>query len=134
VFSFGVVLLEMLSGRRAVDKNRPNGEHNLVEWARPYLTSKRRIFRVLDARLGGQYSLAKAQKAASLALQCLSVDPRHRPTMEQVITVLEQLHDAEGGSSPRPQLQRKPSSNRSLAGSRSSSTKGSNKPASPRPA
>ncbi|KAM0837164.1 hypothetical protein ACQ4PT_061840 [Festuca glaucescens] len=134
VFSFGVVLLEMLSGRRAVDKNHPNGEHNLVEWARPYLTSKRRIFRVLDARLGGQYSLAKAQKAASLALQCLSVDPRHRPTMEQVITVLEQLYDAEGGSSPHPQLQRKPSSSRSLTGSRSASTKGSNKPASPRPA
>ncbi|KAM3406145.1 hypothetical protein ACQJBY_000282 [Aegilops geniculata] len=135
VYSFGVVLLEMLSGRRAVDKNRPTGEHNLVEWARPYLTSKRRIFRVLDPRLGGQYSLAKAQKAASLALQCLSVDSRNRPSMEQVIVALEQLHDAkEGGNSPRPQLQRKPSSNRGLNGSRSSSTKGNNKkPASPRP-
>ncbi|KAI5021058.1 hypothetical protein ZWY2020_054468 [Hordeum vulgare] len=32
----------------AVDKNRPTSEHNLVEWARPYLMSKRRIFRVLD--------------------------------------------------------------------------------------
>jgi serine/threonine protein kinase len=135
VFSFGVVLLEMLSGRRAVDKNRPNGEHNMVEWARPYLTSKRRIFRILDARLGGQYSLARAQKAASLALQCLSVDPRHRPTMEQVVTVLEQLHDTkEEGNIPRPQLQKKLSSNRSLSGSRSSSVKGNNKPTPPRPA
>ncbi|XP_044454494.1 receptor-like cytoplasmic kinase 176 isoform X1 [Triticum aestivum] len=135
VYSFGVVLLEMLSGRRAVDKNRPTGEHNLVEWARPYLTSKRRIFRVLDPRLGGQYSLAKAQKAASLALQCLSVDSRNRPSMEQVVVALEQLHDAkEGGNSPRPQLQRKPSSNRSLTGSRPSSTKGNNnRPASSRP-
>ncbi|EMS62888.1 Protein kinase APK1A, chloroplastic [Triticum urartu] len=53
VYSFGVVLLEMLSGRRALDKNRPSGEHNLVEWARPYLTSKRRVFHILDARLGG---------------------------------------------------------------------------------
>jgi serine/threonine protein kinase len=135
VFSFGVVLLEMLSGRRAVDKNRPNGEHNMVEWARPYLTSKRRIFRVLDARLGGQYSLARAQKAASLALQCLSVDPRHRPTMEQVVTVLEQLDDTkEEGNIPRPQLQKKLSSNRSLSGSRSSSVKGNNKPTPLRPA
>ncbi|XP_037481543.1 receptor-like cytoplasmic kinase 176 isoform X2 [Triticum dicoccoides] len=135
VYSFGVVLLEMLSGRRAVDKNRPTGEHNLVEWARPYLTSKRRIFRVLDPRLGGQYSLTKAQKAASLALQCLSVDSRNRPSMEQVVVALEQLHDAkEGGNSPRPQLQRKPSSNRSLTGSRPSSTKGNNnRPASSRP-
>jgi hypothetical protein len=38
-----------------------------VEWARPYLTTKRRIFRILDARLGGQYSLAGAQKAEALA-------------------------------------------------------------------
>uniref|UniRef100_A0ACD5TZ95 Uncharacterized protein n=1 Tax=Avena sativa TaxID=4498 RepID=A0ACD5TZ95_AVESA len=103
VFSFGVVFLEMLSGRRVVDRNRPSSEHNLVEWARPYLMSKRRIFHVLDARLGGQYSLVRAQKAASLVLQCLSVDPRHRPTMEQVVTVLEQLQDdKEEGNVPRP--------------------------------
>ncbi|CAM0914099.1 unnamed protein product [Alopecurus aequalis] len=55
VFSFGVVLLEMLSGRRAVDNIRPNSEHNLVDWARPYLSSKRRVFHVLDGRLVGQY-------------------------------------------------------------------------------
>ncbi|RRT83839.1 hypothetical protein B296_00008676 [Ensete ventricosum] len=91
---FGVVLLELLSGRRAVDKNRPTGEHNLVEWARPYLTSKRKIFRVLDSRLGGQYSLAGAQKAAALALQCLSSEARYRPTMDQVVAALEQLQDA----------------------------------------
>ncbi|XP_047054619.1 receptor-like cytoplasmic kinase 176 [Lolium rigidum] len=94
VYSFGVVLLEMLSGRRALDKNRPSGEHNLVEWARPYLTSKRRIFRILDARLGGQYSLAGAQKAAALALRCLSGDCRVRPGMDQVVAALEQLQDA----------------------------------------
>ncbi|KAG6507764.1 hypothetical protein ZIOFF_033116 [Zingiber officinale] len=93
VYSFGVVLLELLSGRRAVDRNRPTGEHNLVEWARPYLTSKRRIFRVLDTRLGGQYSLAGAQNAATLAIQCLSMDARRRPTMDQVVTALECLQD-----------------------------------------
>jgi hypothetical protein len=58
-----------------------------VEWARPYLTSKRRIFRILDARLGEQYSLAGAQKAAALALALA-------PGMEQVVTALEQLQDA----------------------------------------
>ncbi|CAM0885567.1 unnamed protein product [Alopecurus aequalis] len=94
VYSFGVVMLEMLSGRRALDKNRPAGEHNLVEWARPYLTSKRRIFRILDARLGGQYSLAGAQKAAALALRCLSGDSRVRPGMEEVVVALEQLQNA----------------------------------------
>jgi hypothetical protein len=89
--SFGVVLL---SGRRAVDKNRPSSEHNLVDWARPYLSSKRRLFRILDARLGGQYSLSGAHRVAALALQCLSGDSRNRPTMDQVVASLQQLADA----------------------------------------
>ncbi|KAK8966426.1 hypothetical protein KSP40_PGU004035 [Platanthera guangdongensis] len=91
VYSFGVVLLELLSGRRSLDKNRPSGEHNLVEWARPYLMSKRKIFRVLDSRLEGQYSLVGAQKTASLALQCLSAEARLRPTMKEVVSVLQQV-------------------------------------------
>ncbi|KAL6133228.1 hypothetical protein ACLB2K_065465 [Fragaria x ananassa] len=93
IYSFGVVLLEMLSGRRAIDRNRPAGEHNLVEWAKPYLTNKRRVLRVIDPRLEGQYSLNRAQKAASLALQCLSTDPTYRPDMNEVVTTLEQLQD-----------------------------------------
>ncbi|XP_022767549.1 receptor-like cytoplasmic kinase 176 [Durio zibethinus] len=93
IYSFGVVLLEILSGRRAIDKNRPSGEHNLVEWAKPYLTNKRRTFRVLDTRLQGQYSLNRAQNAANLALQCLAVEPKFRPSMDEVVTALEQLQE-----------------------------------------
>ena len=81
----------MISGRRAVDKNRPPGEHNLVEWAKPYLTNKRKIFRVIDARLEGQYSLERAQKAALLAVQCLLTEPKARPNMDEVVTALEQI-------------------------------------------
>lgn len=94
VFSFGVVLLEMLSGRRAVDKNRPSGEHNLVEWAKPYLANKRKIFRILDNRLEGQYSMDIAYRAATLALQCLSSEPKLRPSMDEVVTALEQLQNS----------------------------------------
>lgn len=94
VYSFGVVLLEMLSGRRALDKNRPSGEHNLVEWARPYLTNKRKIFRILDSRLEGQYSLDAAFRVSTLAFQCLSAEPKFRPTMAEVVTELEQLQES----------------------------------------
>lgn len=93
VYSFGVVLLEMLSGRRAIDKNRPQGEHNLVEWARPYLRHKRKIFRVMDRRLDGQYSPDGAHKVASLASQCLMTDSKVRPRMKDIVSVLEQLQD-----------------------------------------
>lgn len=91
VYTYGVVLLELLTGQRALDKNRPPGQHNLVEWARPYINSKRRVIHVLDPRLGSQYSLPAAQKATSLAMQCLSMDARCRPDMDQVVTALEKL-------------------------------------------
>ncbi|KAF2291759.1 hypothetical protein GH714_035485 [Hevea brasiliensis] len=103
VYSFGVVLLEMLSGRRAIDKNRPSGEHNLVEWAKPYLANKRKIFRVLDNRLEGQYSMDVAYKAATLALRCLSTEPKFRPNTDEIETLLEQLQDSkENGSTNTP--------------------------------
>lgn len=95
IYSFGVVLLEVLSGKKAIDKNRPPGEHNLVEWAIPCLTNKRRIFKVLDPRLEGQYSLGRALKVANLALQCLCMEPKMRPTMDEVVATLEELQDSE---------------------------------------
>ncbi|KAL4389209.1 hypothetical protein AHAS_Ahas03G0022200 [Arachis hypogaea] len=91
VFSFGVVLLEMLSGRRAVDKNRPSGQHNLVEWAKPYLANKRKVHRVIDNRLEGQYSPDEAFKVAVLALRCLAPESKLRPSMDEVVSSLEQL-------------------------------------------
>ncbi|XP_077245303.1 serine/threonine-protein kinase PBL34-like isoform X2 [Tasmannia lanceolata] len=91
VYSFGVVLLEMLTGRRSMDKNRPNGEHNLVEWARPHLGERRRFYRLIDPRLEGHFSIKGAQKAAQLAHHCLSRDPKARPLMSEVVEALKPL-------------------------------------------
>lgn len=81
----------MLTGRRSMDKNRPNGEHNLVEWARPHLLDKRRFYRLLDPRLEGHFSIGGAQKATQLAAQCLSRDPKARPRMSEVVETLKPL-------------------------------------------
>ncbi|WJX88020.1 Serine/threonine-protein kinase pbl34 [Trifolium repens] len=91
VYSFGVVLLEMITGRRSMDKNRPNGEHNLVEWARPHLGERRRFYRLIDPRLEGHFSIKGAQKAAHLAAHCLSRDPKARPLMSEVVEALKPL-------------------------------------------
>ncbi|KAE8126002.1 hypothetical protein FH972_020760 [Carpinus fangiana] len=89
VYGFGVVLLELLIGRRALDKSRPSREHNLVEWARPLLNHNKKLLRILDPRLEGQYSDKAAMKVAHLAYQCLSQNPKGRPVMSQVVDILE---------------------------------------------
>ncbi|BAT80040.1 hypothetical protein LR48_Vigan04g014600 [Vigna angularis] len=93
VYSFGVVLLELLTGRRSVDKNRPPREQNLVEWARPMLNDSRKLSRIMDPRLEGQYSEMGTRKAAALAYQCLSHRPRSRPSMSTVVKTLDPLQD-----------------------------------------
>lgn len=91
IYGFGVVLLEMLIGRRAMDKSRPSREHNLVEWARPLLVHNKKLVRILDPRMEGQYSSKTAIKVANLAYQCLSQNPKGRPVMTQVVETLESI-------------------------------------------
>ena len=81
----------MLTGRRSMDKNRPNGEHNLVEWARPHLGERRKFYKLIDPRLEGHFSIKGAQKAAQLAAHCLSRDPKVRPLMSEVVEALKPL-------------------------------------------
>ncbi|KAJ4724529.1 Protein kinase [Melia azedarach] len=93
VYSFGVVLLELLSGRRALDEETGGfAEETLVEWAYPFLKDNRRVLRIMDTRLGGQYSKKAAQTVAAIALQCLHSDSKNRPSMVNVLGSLEQLN------------------------------------------
>ncbi|XP_021715875.1 probable serine/threonine-protein kinase PBL17 [Chenopodium quinoa] len=95
VYGFGVVLLEMLIGRRALDKSRPSREHNLVEWCRPLLNNNKKLLRILDARIDGQYSVKAMMKVASLGYQCLSQNPKGRPLMSQAVETLEAVYEEE---------------------------------------
>ncbi|OWM82058.1 probable serine/threonine-protein kinase PIX13 [Punica granatum] len=90
VYSFGVVLLEILTGRRAFDNNRPSGEHFVVEWVRPHV-SRRKLARVVDPRLEGRYPLKAALELAQLAFHCLQMDPKSRPSMDDVLRTLEKI-------------------------------------------
>ncbi|MCO5582862.1 hypothetical protein L7F22_036763 [Adiantum nelumboides] len=98
VYSFGVVLLEILTGRRAVDKSKPGGEQNLVDWSKPYLNDKRKVFRIVDPRLEGQYSMRGAYRVGALASRCLCTDARLRPTMKEIVELLEPLLNVRGAS------------------------------------
>lgn len=105
VYSFGVVLLELLSGRRAVDKSKLGIEQNLVEWAKPCLGDKRKVFRIMDTRLEGQYPKKGALVVSMLALQCIDHEAKHRPRMSHVLASLEQLQDPKSAAFP-PQADR----------------------------
>ncbi|KAK4486263.1 hypothetical protein RD792_008933 [Penstemon davidsonii] len=92
--TYGYAAPEYVStGRRAMDKSRPKTEQNLVDWAKPYLPSSRRLRCIMDPRLGGQYSVKGAKEVGLLGLQCVSLNPRDRPKMPAIIETLESLQN-----------------------------------------
>ncbi|KAK4360479.1 hypothetical protein RND71_019431 [Anisodus tanguticus] len=91
VYGFGVVLLEILTGLRALDTKRPGGQHNLVDWVKPMLSHKRKLKSIMDARMEGQYGSKSATLVAQLTIKCLEGEPKKRPSMKEVVEVLEQV-------------------------------------------
>lgn len=91
MYSFGIVLLELLTGRFAVDRSRAGPEKKLLDWVRPQLPDKRKLFRIMDSKLEGQYSRKGAYVAANLALQCAHIEPKYRPQMSEVVSILDKI-------------------------------------------
>lgn len=91
VYSYGVVLLELLTGRKSLDKSRPVREQTLADWAFPLLTQKKKVLSIVDARLEGDYPVKAVHKTAMLAYHCLSRNPKARPLMRDIVDSLEPL-------------------------------------------
>uniref|UniRef100_A0A5B7AMX7 non-specific serine/threonine protein kinase n=1 Tax=Davidia involucrata TaxID=16924 RepID=A0A5B7AMX7_DAVIN len=91
VYGFGVVLVEMLTGLRTLDTNRPSGKHNLVDWVKPHLSDRRKLKNIMDSRLEGKYPSRAAVQIALLALKCLGPEPKTRPPMKEVVETLEKI-------------------------------------------
>lgn len=93
VYSYGIVLLELLTGRKSLDKSRPPREQNLADWALPLLKEKKKMLDIVDPRLG-DYPVKGFQKAAMLAYHCLNRNPKARPLMRDIVDSLEPLQIA----------------------------------------
>ncbi|KAL8060078.1 hypothetical protein ABFX02_02G000700 [Erythranthe guttata] len=91
VYGFGVVLVEMLTGLRALDTNRPSGQHSLVDWIKPHLCERRKLKNIMDSRLEGRYPSKSALHIAQLALTCLESEPKNRPSMQEIVEALERI-------------------------------------------
>jgi len=88
VYSFGVVLLELLTGREAVDRTMRRGQQgDLVSWASIRLENP--VGQWVDPRLEGNYPPMAVAKMAQLALSCCVYRANNRPNMSAVIKNLE---------------------------------------------
>lgn len=106
VWSFGVVLYEILAGRRTLDRNLPSTEQKLLGWVKQFPADSKRFSMIMDPRLQNQYSLPAARRIAKLADSCLTKNPKDRPSMSQVVEILKQaLEESQRSSSdPRDSL------------------------------
>ncbi|KAI5057248.1 hypothetical protein GOP47_0027263 [Adiantum capillus-veneris] len=88
VYSFGIVLLQLISGSKAIDFKRPKDEISLVEWARQKLLHHR-IHELVDERIAESLDVLELDMMVKAASLCIKKDPQARPGMSQVLRILE---------------------------------------------
>ncbi|XP_075508383.1 receptor-like serine/threonine-protein kinase ALE2 isoform X1 [Primulina tabacum] len=93
VYSYGVVLLELLSGRKPVDMSQPPGQENLVTWARPMLTNREGLEQLVDPSLAGSYDFDDMAKVAAIASMCVHPEVTNRPFMGEVVQALKLIYN-----------------------------------------
>jgi serine/threonine protein kinase len=109
VYNFGIVLPEMIKGLQVYNYSRTSDSKNLVLYAKPSLSDKKKLKKIMDSRLGELYPLEGACQAAQLILRCVESDPKNRPSMEQVLEELENINaiqddNTEAGDKSKSQL------------------------------
>ncbi|KAL7584268.1 probable serine/threonine-protein kinase PBL7 isoform X1 [Lactuca sativa] len=91
IYSFGVLLLELITGRRPIDNTKPTSEQNLVTWARPLFKERKKFSRMVDPMLEGKYPVRGLYQALAIAAMCLQEQPNMRPLVADVVTALNYL-------------------------------------------
>ncbi|KAF6134541.1 hypothetical protein GIB67_022281 [Kingdonia uniflora] len=89
VYSYGVVLLELLTGKRPMDEAFLEEGTKLVTWVKAVVNKEREEY-AIDSGLGC-CPLAEVKGVFCIALKCLESDPSNRPTMAEVLKMLEQI-------------------------------------------
>ncbi|GKE37609.1 concanavalin A-like lectin/glucanase [Tanacetum coccineum] len=90
VYAFGVVLLEVMCGRPAVDESLDEDQWGLAPWAQDRIREGK-LNRIIDSRLTGQISSKCLKKFGDIACRCLHDIPNQRPTMAEIVARLEAI-------------------------------------------
>lgn len=88
IYSFGVVLLEIASGRKAIDKEGKEGLTTVVEWAWE-LYGLGKFHEAADPKLCGAFDEQQLERLVIVGLCCVHPDYSFRPSIRQVIQVLK---------------------------------------------
>ncbi|KAJ6719759.1 hypothetical protein OIU79_007403 [Salix purpurea] len=84
VYAYGVLLLELITGRQALDSS----QQSLVMWAKPLLQNNS-IKELVDPILADAYNSEQMDRLACTASMCIHQSPSERPQMSQVVRVLQ---------------------------------------------
>ncbi|CAN8291325.1 unnamed protein product [Cochlearia groenlandica] len=92
VYSFGVILMELLTGRKALDDKRSENEVHLATWFRRMFINKESFSHAIDETFKAKEEIqGSINKVAELANHCCAREPQQRPDMSHVVNVLGSL-------------------------------------------
>ncbi|XP_062113285.1 receptor protein kinase TMK1-like [Humulus lupulus] len=92
VYSFGVILMELITGRRAIDESQPEESLHLVTWFRRMHMNKDISQKVIDPTIDQQDEIVDSVRTvAELAIHCTAREPYQRPDMGHAVNVLSSL-------------------------------------------
>ncbi|CAH2073138.1 unnamed protein product [Thlaspi arvense] len=97
VYAFGVVLLELLLGKKPVEKTGPSECQSIITWAMPYLTDRTKLPNVVDPAIKDTMDLKHLYQVAAVAVLCVQPEPSYRPLITDVLHSLIPLVPMELG-------------------------------------
>ncbi|KAL3013560.1 hypothetical protein AAZX31_06G061500 [Glycine max] len=101
VYAFGVVLLELLLGRKPVEKLAPAQCQSIVTWAMPQLTDRSKLPNIVDPVIKNTMDPKHLYQVAAVAVLCVQPEPSYRPLITDVLHSLIPLVPIELGGTQR---------------------------------